>query len=176
MKMKKISCCVISILLLSVFLLSGCKNKGPELGKWHAEMKLSNISDSSLSIEDRTLLALLGGKTVFEIDVEFFEDGSFAYEMNTDKLEDAVSNSISTVLEMFIGFDLSLFVDRLVEAAMQDVMEGSKRNYYGKYKVGDDDLIIATDGDELYFRVAYGRLIQLDSDGEEIVKFTKVEA
>lgn len=128
------------------------KGIGPEVGVWHAEIKLSDIS-GSMSDEDKALMSMLAGNIMFEIDSEFCKDGTFTYVMNIDKLQEAISNSVSTVLGFFMKYDISLFTDRLVEAALQDALQSSKQNYSGKYTRSESNLITASDGDILYFKV-----------------------
>ena len=159
---------------------SGCNQNvepeqkiGPEVGLWHAELELSDLSDS-MSDEDRLLLTVVAGNIMFEVDAEFCEDGTFSYVMNTDKLEDAVSDTVSTVFGFFFDFDISLFVERLVEAALQDTVLGTKQDYTGTYTKSESNLITATDEANLYFKIKGNRLIQIDSEGNEILRFSRV--
>ena len=168
------------VLLLALAVFSGCNQStekqlkvGPEVGKWHAEIKISDVN-SSMSDEDRLLLSMIAGDIMFEIDAEFCEDGTFTYVMNTDQLQEAISNSVSTVLGFFMKYDITLFTDRLVEAALQDALKSSKKDYSGNYTKSESNLIIATDGDNLYFRAGSNTLVQIDDNGNDVLKFTKV--
>lgn len=147
-----------------------------EIGKWHADFKLSDMNSSEMAEEDKALFSLLAGNTVMGIDVEFFEDGSFTYDINTEEVEEAFSKSISTFASWIFDYDISMFIDRLVEAALQDVMSGSKNNYLGDYTKSEEGIITAIDGDKMLFKIKANRLIQIDDNGNEVLTFTKVEA
>lgn len=174
---------VIFMLLTTLFcsFFTGCgdaepeKKIGPEVGTWHADYKLSDMDSSGMAEEDKALFSMLAGNTVIGIDVEFCEDGSFTYDINTDEIENAVSKSISTFSSWFFDYDISIFTDRLVEAALQDVMSGSKNNYLGDYSKSDDEIITAIDGDKLLFKIKANRLIQIDDNGDEVITFTKAD-
>lgn len=146
-----------------------------EIGKWHADYKLSDMDSSGMAEEDKALFSMLAGNTVMGIDVEFCDDGSFTYDINTDEIESAMSKSISTFTSWFFDYDISLFTDRLVEAALQDVMSSSKNNYLGDYSKSDDGIITAIDGDKLLFKIKANRLIQIDDNGNEVITFTKAD-
>ena len=146
-----------------------------EIGKWHADYKLSDMDSSGMADEDKALFSLLAGNTVMGIDVEFCEDGSFTYDINTDEIENAISKSVSTFTSWFFDYDISIFTDRLVEAALQDVMSGNKNNYLGDYSKSDDGIITAIDGDKLLFKIKANRLIQIDDNGDEVITFTKAD-
>lgn len=168
------------VFLLILVVFSGCnqvtekqREAGPEIGKWHAEIKISDVS-GAMSDEDRLLLSMLAGDIMFEIDAEFCEDGTFTYVMNTDQLQEAISTTVSTVLGYFMKYDISLFTDRLVEAALQDALQSSKQNYSGNYTRSESNLITATDGDKLYFKISGNTLIQIDNNGNDVLKFVKV--
>lgn len=145
----------------------------PEVGTWKAEYKLSDIDESAMTEEDRTLISLLAGNTVFEINAEFCDDGTFTYEINTDKISEALSNSVSKIASFFIDIDVSMFTDRLIEYAFQDLLKSSKTEYFGKYTKSDDGLITAVDGDNIYFKVTSSRLIQIDEQGNKVITFKK---
>lgn len=146
-----------------------------EIGNWHADYKLSDMDSSDMSDEDKALFSMLAGNTVMGIDVEFCEDGSFTYDINTEEVEAAASKSISTITSWFFDYDISIFTDRLVEAALQDVLSGSKFNYLGDYSKSDDGIITAIDGDKLLFKIKANRLIQIDDNGDEVITFTKTD-
>lgn len=146
-----------------------------EIGKWHADYKLSDMDSSGMADEDKVLFSMLAGNTVMGIDVEFCEDGSFTYDINTDEIENAVSKSVSTFTSWILDYDISIFTDRLVEAALQDIMSGSKNNYLGDYTKSDGGIITAIDGDKLLFKIKANRLIQIDDNGDEVIAFSKVE-
>ena len=164
-KMKIIVCC---ILLMSTFLGCSKKEVGAEVGKWHAEVKVQDISQS-ITESDSMILTMLAGSTLFEIDVEFTKDGTFSYVTNMDKLQDEISKSVSAILGFFIDFDISLFTDRIVEAAIQN----SKQEYHGSYVKSESNLITAEDGDQLFFKLEGKKLIQIDDAGNEIMEFIK---
>ena len=170
--------CLILVAILSLSVLFGCGQSGSakiglEVGKWHAELKVSDLRDS-MSDDDRLVMSMLAGNIMLEVDAEFCEDGTFTYEMNTDKLEEAVSDTISTVFGFFFDFDISLFTDRLLETAMQNALQGSKQDYWGTYTKDENDLITAVDGESLYFKASSSRLVQLDAAGNEVLTFKKV--
>lgn len=182
MHMKKTTC--IFFLVLSIVICmctTACgnseevKEKPAEIGKWHADYKLSDMDSSGMADEDKALFSMLAGNTVMGIDVEFCEDGSFTYDINTDEIEKAVSKSVSTFTSWFFDYDVSIFTDRLVEAALQDVMSSSKNNYLGDYTKSDDGIITAVDGDKLIFKIKANRLIQIDDNGDEVITFTKAD-
>ncbi len=171
---------VILILAVMATLMAGCeadeKKPGPEVGKWHAEVKIKDLG-SSMSDEDKAILAMLAGNIMFEVDVEFAENGTFSYFMNTDKLESAVSNSFTTILGFMLNFDISLFVDRIVEAVLQDMIKTSNYAFSGEYATSESELITATDssGFNIYFKVYGGSLVQVNDNGDKILTFTKAE-
>ena len=169
------------LLMLSVF-FTACSNSESgkdempaEIGKWHADYKLSDMDSSGMADEDKALFSMLAGNTVMGIDVEFCEDSSFTYDINTDEIESAVSKSISTFTSWFFDYDISVFTDRLVEAALQDVLSGSKNNYLGDYSKSEDGIITAVDEDKLLFKIKANRLIQIDDNGDEVISFTKAD-
>lgn len=170
------------LLVLTTCLFSSCSNNKTEekketayeLGEWKAEYKISDMDTSSMSEDDRMLLSLLAGNTAFEVKVEFCEDGTFTYEVNTDEVEKALSNSVSKIASFFIDFDLSLFTDRLISAAFQDVLGDEKTDYYGNYSA-KNGIITATDedGDVLFFKVTANRLTELDSKKNKVLEFKR---
>lgn len=179
--MKKIAN-ILSIVIFAVvicILITACESSETtktipeEIGNWHADYKLSDMDSSGMSDEDKALFSMLAGNTVMGIDVEFCDDGSFTYDINTDEVEAAASKSISTITSWFFDYDISIFTDRLVEAALQDVLSGSKFNYLGDYSKSDDGIITAIDGDKLLFKIKANRLIQIDDNGDEVITFTK---
>lgn len=180
--MKKIKTVLIFLLVFIIGIFTtACGNSKKEkeipaeVGKWHTDLKLSDINSNEMAEEDMALFSLLAGNTVMGIDVEFFEDGSFTYDINTDEIESAFSTSISTFTSWIFDYDISVFIDRLVESAFQDVMGGSKNNYLGDYTKSEDGIITAIDEDKMLFKVKANRLIQIDEDGNEILTFKRVE-
>ena len=171
----------ISILvLLGIMILSfGCSfskesqlNKiGPEVGKWHG---LVNISDLDLSDEDRTIVSLLAGSVAYEMDVEFCEDHTYSYVLNMDKFRDEIQKSTSTILGFFFNFNIDLFVDRIVDLIL-DGYGATTKSSYGNYSVDDDGLITAVGSDTQYFTYSSGTIHQLNSEGQVILTFSKVE-
>lgn len=181
--MKKLSV-VVFALFITIFcsFLTGCgetkpeKEIGPEVGAWHVEYKVSDIDDSQMATEDKLLLSMLAGNIMFEVDAEFCEDGTFTYTLNTDEVEEAVSNAVSSIASYFIDIDISIFTDRLVEAAFQDILSGEKTDYAGTYTKTDDGFITATDEYNLYFKVTANKLIQVDEQGNEVIALKKVSS
>lgn len=180
--MKKTSCIIFIVFSLVLCMCTtACgnsekaKEKPAEIGKWHADYKLSDMDSSGMADEDKALFSMLAGNTVMGIDVEFCEDGSFTYDINTDEIEKAVSKSVSTFTSFFFKYDISVFTDRLVEAALQDVLNGSKNNYLGDYSKSEDGIITAIDGDVLLFKIKANRLIQIDENGAEVITFMKAD-
>lgn len=197
MKRVKIISIIMALVLLCSVALSGCGNTdtgtnqtselsvteekipGPEVGKWHAEYKISDIDENNMSEEDRLLLSMLAGNLMFEMNAEFCDDGSFTYTINTDEVKKAVSDSVSQIASYFIDIDLSMFTDRLIEAAFEDVMETTQSEYVGQYTTSDDGIIIANDegllkGSEpsvLYFKIISKRLVQIDEEGNQVFVF-----
>lgn len=110
---------------------------------------------------------------MFEVDIEFCADGTFTYNMNTDHLEEAISESLSTVIGYFISYDISLFTNRLVEAALRESFQNVKHDYIGTYTVSESGIITAKDEIVLNFKVTASTLIELDDEGNEILKFTR---
>lgn len=193
---------IIVLTLLCGMVLSGCgeadtgtnqgsassatekKTPGPEVGKWHAEYKISDIDENEMAEEDRMLLSMLAGNLMFEMDAEFCEDGTFTYTINTDEVKEAVSDSVSQIASYFIDIDLSMFTDRLIEAAFEDVIETTQSEYVGEYTTSDDGLITANDegllkGSEpsvLYFKMISKRLVQVDAAGNQVFVFKKSDS
>lgn len=188
---------ILILILLCLFAFSSCgeanssfntgaettteaQNKpGPEVGKWHAEYKISDIDESSMAEEDKMLLSMLAGNIMFEMDVEFCEDGIFTYTINTDEIKESISNSVSKIASLFIDIDLSLFTNRLIEAVFEDVLDSTQSEYVGEYTTSDNELIIAKDdgllkGSEeavLYFRMISRRIVQVDEEGNQAFVF-----
>lgn len=182
MNRKRMYIMAVLVCLAIAVLVSGCSGSeqgetekviGPEVGSWHAELKLSDIDTDGMNDEDKLLFSMLAGNIMFEMDAEFLEDGTFSYVINTDKLEDGLSQSVSTIAGYFLDFDISLFTDRLIEAALSEVTQNLKDDYIGTYTV-EGDIITAEDEGTLYFKVSANRLIQLDEEGNEFVRFEKV--
>ena len=82
MKRIKTICSFVSLTLI-VCLLSSCfgetakKTTGKEVGKWKAEIKISDLYDS-MADEDRYFLSMLAGNIMFEVDTEFCEDNGYS--------------------------------------------------------------------------------------------------
>lgn len=83
---------------------------------------------------------------------------------------------MSTFTSWFFDYDISIFTDRLVEAALQDVLSETKTNYLGDYSKSDDGVITAIDGDKLLFKIKANRLIQIDDNNNEVLVFTKADS
>ncbi len=180
--MKKITCLLFMLLsFVLCMLVTACSNgtetkeTPAEIGKWHAEYKLSDMDSSGMDDEDKALFSMLAGNTVMGIDVEFCEDGSFTYVINTDEIENAVSKSISTFTSWVFDYDISIFTDRIVEAALQDVMDGTKTDYIGDYTKTEEGIIKAVDEDVLLFKIKANKLIQIDENNNQVLVFTKGE-
>ncbi len=197
MKRVKIISIIMALIILCSLALTGCgdantgtneisgtsaidaKTPGPEVGKWHSEYKISDIDENKMAEEDRMLLSMLAGNLMFEMDAEFCEDGTFTYIINTDEVKEAVSDTVSQIASYFIDIDLSMFTDRLIEAAFEDVMRNTQSEYVGEYLVSDDGLITANDegllkGSEpsvIYFKMISKRLVQIDEEGNQVFVF-----
>ncbi|MBR3642037.1 MAG: hypothetical protein IKN57_00880 [Parasporobacterium sp.] len=169
------------LLIAAAVLFAGCgtqekkKEPGPETGKWHAEIKISDAA-GSMSEEDRLLLSMLAGNIMFEAEAEFSEGGMFSYNMNTDKLKEAISESASTILGFFLSVDLSLFTDRLIESILQEELKSTQKNISGTYTKSENGMITANAGETLYFKINGNILSQLDANGREIMSFTKISS
>lgn len=170
--MKRIIVITVAAFII-VVTASGCslKRRGPEVGKWHAEV---NVSDLNLSAEDRTIVSLLAGNIAYEVDVEFFEDGTYSYVMNMDKFREEIQKSTSTIVGLFFGFNIDVFIDRLVGLFL-DSCGATERNNYGSYTVDENDVITAVGSDTQYFKVMGGALQQLDENGQVVLTFSKAE-
>lgn len=186
---------IMVLITLCVLFLPGCgdadtgvnqgveKKPGPEVGRWHAEYKISDIDDNEMSEEDRLLLSMIAGNVMFEMNVEFCEDGTFTYTINTDEVKEEISASVSKITSLFIDIDLSMFTDRLVEAVFDDVLETGQSEYVGEYTVSDDGLITAKDeglikGSEpavIYFKMISKRLVQVDEEGNQVFAFKQTD-
>lgn len=159
------------------------KTIGPEVGKWYTEYKISDIDENQISEDDRLLLSMLAGNLMFKMEVEFYDDGTFTYTINSDEVKEAVSDSVSKIASYFIDIDFSLFTDRLIEAAFDDVMNTTQSEYVGEYAVSDDGLITANDegllkGSEpavIYFKMISKHLVQVDEDGNQLFVFKQSE-
>ena len=127
-----------------------------------------------MSEDDRMLISMLAGNTAFEVNVEFCEDGTFTYEVSTDEVEEALSDSVSKIASFFVDFDVSMFTDRLISAAFDDVLKSEKTEYYGTYK-SKDGVITATDddGETLLFKVTANRLTEIDSKQKSVLSFKR---
>ena len=183
--MPKIGYRAVIVILAAAVLLTGCSMPrierimpdpiGPEVGRWHAEYRLSDMDSGSMSEEDRLIMTMLAGDIMFEIDLEFKEDGTFTYTMNTDQMRDAVSQSLNTIIGFFIRIDVSLFTDRLLEAAFREVMNEYQEYCAGTYTADGDTLYADADGEELRFRCENGRIVQLDGDWRVFLTFSAAE-
>ena len=175
--MKRTLCVALSLIFL-VSALAGCcitKKQSPEIGKWHGEVKLSEVTES-MSGEYQFLLTLIAGSTAFEADVEFYEDGTFAFSMNADKMKEAISSSVSTVAGFFIDQDISAFTDRIIEAAVSEVLLGSDTECYGTYTFDDNSITaIGDDNTTLYFEIKGKTLYLVDEYGDTIMRFSKLK-
>ena len=174
--MKRFLCIALSLIFVSV-LLGGClmpKEENSEIGNWHGEIKLSDLTDS-MAEEYQFLLTLIAGSVAFDVDVSFYEDGTFEYSMNTDDIKDSISSSVSTVAGWFIDQDISSFTNRVVDAVVEEFLLGSDTHCSGTYTVVGD--IITANGDDhtvLQFELKDNYLYQLDENGESILRFSKV--
>lgn len=160
------------------------KESGPEVGKWYAEYKVNDINENEMAEEDRMLLSMLAGNIMFEMNAEFYDDGTFTYTVNIDEVKKSISDSVSKITSFFIDIDLSMFTDRLIEAVFDDVLESTQSEYVGEYTTSGDGLIIAKDegllkGSEpsvLYFRVISKKLVQVDEHGEQVFVFRRADS
>ena len=174
--MKKVSLCVSILLVLALLAgTAGCalsraaRMPGPEIGSWHAEI---NMKDLDLTEEDRLLISLLAGTVAYEVDVTFGEDGAFRYVMNMDRFREGLQQSLSTVVGIFLGFDINVFLDRLVDLALDSA--GTKnQTETGSYVTDSNGLITAVGGETLYFTLSGGTLYQTNAQGEPLLAFTK---
>ncbi|MCD8028137.1 MAG: hypothetical protein LUF02_05660 [Erysipelotrichaceae bacterium] len=76
------------------------------------------MDSSGMADEDKALFSMLAGNTVMGIDVEFFEDGAFTYDIDTEEVEKAFSESISTFTSWIFDYDISIFTESLAQPAM----------------------------------------------------------
>lgn len=186
---------IMVLIALCVLFLPGCgdadtgvnqgaeKKPRPEVGKWHTEYKVNDIDDDEMAEEDRLLLSMIAGNVMFEMNVEFCEDGTFTYTINTDEVKEEIADSVSKITSFFIDIDLSMFTDRLVEAVFDDVLETGQSEYVGEYTVADDGLITAKDeglikGSEpavIYFKMISKRLVQVDEEGNQVFAFKQAD-
>ena len=174
--MKRSICVLIVAVLLVCCILSSCGkvNTGPEVGEWHARLKMSDIDIGSLSDDEKALISLVTGETALEIDAQFSEDGTFLYQMNSDKLEQSISEKTNTIISLFTDVDLSYLVNNIVSLISKQVFTSDKRTYYGKYS-SEKGKITAVDEDTLYFITENDQLIQLDRDGNVFARFDRAE-
>ena len=182
--MKRRLALILATILVSSIVFTACgsseakkeeENIPTEVGKWHGEFSVNDINENSMASEDRAILAALAGDVVFEIDLEFCKDGTFSYILNTDKLEQEFSKTISTLSSLFFDIDVSLFTDRIVKVAVKDVMKTSKSEYLGEYEKVENGSITAIDGEKLFFKVIANQVIQVDEKGNKILSFKKME-
>lgn len=182
--MKRKLVLILTMIILSSIIFAACGSNETkkeeetipvEVGKWHAEFSVSDIDENSMAVEDRAILAALAGDVVFEIDLEFCKDGTFSYILNTDKLEQEFSKTISTISSLFFDIDISLFTERIVKVAVKDVMKTTKSEYLGKYEKSEKGIITAMDEEKLLFKVIANQVIQVDENGEKILGFKKTE-
>ena len=175
MRNKKLVCMLLCFAIMCSF-FSGCSflnKKSPELGKWHAEVKLSEMSET-LPDDYQFVLSLIAGSVAFEVDVEFFDDGTFLYIMNADKLKESISDSVSTVAGLFIQEDVSKFTDGIIEAVIERYLFGSDSECNGTYVIEGNTITANADNKVLKFEIKGKHLFQLDSNGELGFRFSKV--
>lgn len=182
--MKRKLALILAMILVSSIVFTACGSSETkkeeetipvEIGKWHADFSVSDIDENSMAAEDRAVLAALAGDVVFEIDLEFCKDGTFSYILNTNKLEQEFSKTISTISSLFFDIDVSLFTDRIVKVAVKDVMKTAKSEYLGEYEKSENGIITAMDEEKLLFKVIANQVIQVDENGEKILSFKKTE-
>ena len=172
--MRRSICAVLALIMLICPLLCACGGEysGPQVGSWHADIKINDLDTGSLSSSDNMLLKLLGENIIFEINVDFSDDGTFVYKIDTDSLEKSISDAANAVLGSFSDFDASALVNTLVSMAATKLFNSEKSSYFGTYTI-EDDRITAVDGDTLYFTLDNNKLIQTDSDGDVIAEFSR---
>jgi hypothetical protein len=167
-------------ILLVCALLGGCAGfaqsktvpaPGPEVGRWHAEIR---ISDLNLSDEDRVIMTLLAGNVAYETDLVFYDDGTFSWEMNMEQFRSGVREAAGTLVSLLLGFDLDLFIDRIVVLALESAGAGDQSDW-GSYTVDGSGLIVAAGNETRYFSYAYGKLRQLNGAGDVILVFSRAE-
>ncbi|MBQ9414004.1 MAG: hypothetical protein IJU16_02630, partial [Clostridia bacterium] len=76
--------------------------KSPEVGKWYGKITIDNIENTALSEEEKLVLSLFTGDTLFEVNLEFMDDGTYEYEIDSQVLQDALSKSLTTILSWFV--------------------------------------------------------------------------
>ncbi len=164
---------VVAILFVFIllFISSGCSKTGLEVGKWHGVVDLDSLD---LSDDDRLIITLLAGSVAYEIDAEFRDDNTYSYVMNMEQFRDGIKQSASTIIGVFLGFDLDVFVDRIFDLVF-DEMDMTEYSSYGTYSVDDNGIITAVGSEALYFRVSSGVLEQLGDSGQVIMSFDRVE-
>ena len=172
--MRRCICAVLVLVLLICPLLSACGGEygGPHVGSWHAKFKIGDLDLGSLSTSDNTILKMIGENVIFDINVDFSDDGTFLYKIDTDSLEKAVSGAANTVLGLFSDFDASALVNTLISLAATKLFNSDKSSYFGTYTV-DGDRITAVDGSSLYFTIGDNKLTQTDRDGNVIAEFSR---
>lgn len=176
---------IIAVLLAGILLFCACNNAnqaanrsmptppppGPEVGKWHGSCRLSDLDTGGMAQEDVALLSMISGNIMFEVDVEFCEDFTFSYVINREAMSQSISQALGWAISLFSGYDLSMFVDRLVEAALGSDFKTSD---FGTYTTEDNKVVCRTEsGETIYFRMIAGKLIQMDENGNDTLIFEK---
>lgn len=180
MKLIKTASLCLAFLILSTLTFSSCssstgRSTGPEVGVWKAEYHLKDLNTGSLSDEERMILTLLGGNVLFSVEMEFAKNGDFSYRMNTDDLEQALSNSINKIAGWFIKFDISVFTERLLRIALDEVMEDYQKTYIGSYTASGTDLTADCEGNTFSFSYHAGTIVQYDGSGKQYLLFNRAE-
>ena len=164
-----------AVFALALLLLGGCVRrapKEPEVGHWHAECRLSD-NRSGMSDEDYYLTSMLSGDVVFEVDLYFDSEGEFSYEVDTEKLKESMSASMGAISGLILGFDLTPFIDNLMDSAFREAMPGFMQSMEGTYtKEGDVITAVTDDGQSLIFHLENRKIVQMNGD-EVFLKFSK---
>lgn len=181
MKLKKLILFVLAAVLL---VTAGCSSvpggapqkpaPGPEVGLWHAEYTINKLDESSMSEEDLLILSLIAGNVIFDVYVEFYDNGDFKYTLDTKQMEESISGALNTIIGWFIDFNLKTFVNNLVQVAYQDMADAGKQYNIGTYTVHNGTIEATTqNGEKLYFRIFHDDLTELDSNGNDFLLFER---
>ena len=109
--------------------------------------------------------------------VQFVDDGTFSYNIDRESVRGVILNAISWLGDAFIGVDPSSFIEKLMDKLLLSIMHDKLNDHeFGTYNVSDSVISAATEsGKSLSFRLIGGKLVQLSSDGSDLMVFSKVE-
>lgn len=165
MKLKKLTALLlVAFMVCSLF--SGCSGGNTEVGRWHAVCEITDIDEDLMSSEELMMLSMLAGTVLFEVDLEFKANGEFTYDINTDALEEALTDTYSSLLGFMMDEDVSDIASDFIEGAFEMYPNDFPMNYEGVYEMDEDGFITIPDQPQFIFAFEDGEIYQLDDEGD----------